>query len=236
MSYMKNLSFLFLILMTASLAQAEEKSKAPETGEELDVTKVTEKYWAQGQESELGVVQNRKFTSHRKFELDLLSGTISTDPFLSVASYGGSLGYHFSPYFSVHAIAWKASVSDSDAYKSLIATTTNRVGRNAPKAFYGLQVDQDILYGKASLFGKAIIYVDIFALAGIGITSTDTGKNTTPFFGIGQKIHLNQHLALHLDYRIMRFNETIPAASGGAAAHERTNTTDAITLGIGFLY
>src|ERR1035437_7106597 len=76
--------------------------------EEVDLTKITEKYWAEGKETELGVVQNRKYTTAKKIELGLLLGTISTDPFLSVHHIGGSVGYHFSPYTSVHLTSWKA--------------------------------------------------------------------------------------------------------------------------------
>lgn len=238
---MKRLIMMIVLLMSSSaLAENALPSPTPETvaaeGEAVDVSKVTEKYWAQGKDSELGVVQNRKYTSENRFELDLLTGSISTDPFLSVHQYGGSLGYHFSQYFSLHAIAWKASVNNSDAYTSFKAQTSNAaIDLNRPKGFYGLQANENILYGKASLFGKMIIYVDIFVLGGMGITDTDSGKNLTPFVGLGQKIHLNQTMTLHLDYRVMKFNETIPSSTGGVS-HERSNTTDAISFGIGFLY
>jgi outer membrane beta-barrel protein len=206
---------------------------APEP-EEADVSKITEKYWAQGKDSELGVVQNRKYSNANRFELSLLAGSVSTDPFLSVASYGGSLAYSFSEYLGVKAIAWRSVVKDSDAYLSFKAQTTHaEIDRNPPKGFYGLEVDDNILYGKASLFGKVIIYVDLFALGGLGVTSTGTGDNFTAFVGIGQKIHLGQHLAFLLDYRIMRFSETLTGTSG---EHQRTNTTDALTFGLGFQY
>ncbi len=233
---MKKTLILTLLLGLNSYAQTPQAPQHKETGEELDVSQVTEKYWAQGKDSELGVVQNRKYTSEHKLELSLLTGTVSTDPFLSVTQFGGSLGYYVSPYFSIHAIAWKDSVSDSDAYLSFKARTTNAaLDRNRPKSFYGLQLNQNFLYGKASLFGKAIIYVDIFALGGLGVTNTESGNSATPFIGIGQKIHLNQYFSLNLDYRIMRFNETILSSTGGKS-NERINTTDVISAGIGFLY
>src|SRR6185369_15382523 len=89
----------------SSFAFAEEPKPKPEAspppvvaGEEVDVTKVTEKYWAQGKDSELGVVQNRKYSNEHRIELDLIGGTVSTDPFLSVHHFGGTLGYHFTQY------------------------------------------------------------------------------------------------------------------------------------------
>ena len=237
--------FFTLVLMITLLSVNALAAGAPPAGsavpsptpedETVDVSKVTEKYWAQGKDTELGVVQNRKYTSEHRLELDLFTGSISTDPFLTVHHYGFSLGYYITQNFSLHAIAWKDSVSFSDAYNSFKAQTANAIlDTNKPKGFYGLELNQNILYGKASLFGSAIIYVDIFALGGLGMTDTETGKELTPFLGLGQKIHLNQTMALHLDYRIMQFSETIPSSTGNS--HDRSNTTDVVTLGLCFFY
>ena len=202
-------------------------------GETVDVSKITEKYWAQGKDTELGVVQNRKYTSEHKFELEAFAGILSTDPFLSVHSIGGSIGYHFSQYLSLHAVAWKAAVSPSDAYRAFEAqaASTATLNTNPPKSFYGLQGNFNFLYGKASLFGHAIIYVDLFILGGLGVTDTSTGNDITPFIGIGQKIHLNRYMALDLDYRIMHFNESV---NNNGVMQGRSNNTDAINLGISF--
>lgn len=221
-------------------AVAADADKSPESGEAVDVSKIQEKYWAQGKESELGVVQNRKYTLANKFELGMFAGNLSSDPFLSVHHFGLSLGYHFNSLFSLHAIGWKAAVGASQALKTLEATPgAVSPNTNLPKSFFGLEGDLNLLYGKVSLLGKMIIYVDLFLLGGVGSTSTETGNYVTPFLGLGQKIHLNQYLAIHLDYRIMRYNETIKSktpATYGNVVGERVNTTDAITLGLDFTY
>ncbi|NDG85478.1 MAG: outer membrane beta-barrel domain-containing protein [Proteobacteria bacterium] len=203
--------------------------------EEVDVTKIKEKYWAQGQDSELGVVQNRRFASEGHWELDLFTGSLSMDPFYSVSRLGASLGYHLSPTLSLHAIGWKSSATDSDAYRQLRVEAPNAdLYRNAPKGFYGLQANAELLYGKAALFGKTILYVDLFALAGAGMTLTESGAYLTPFVGIGQKIRLTDFALLHLDYRVMRYDETVRNSTG--ATRSRTNWSDALTLGVGILF
>lgn len=226
------------LILIPILAQAQSQPQSqPQTGEEVDLTKITEKYWAEGKETELGVVQNRKYTTAKKMEVALLMGTISTDPFLSVHSLGGSLGYHFSPYTSVHFTAWKSLVTSSDALKTFEAETSNTVNTNKPLAYYGTEVKQNFLYGKASIFGKMIIYVDLFVMAGIGVTQTESGSYFTPSLGLGQKIYLNERMSINLDYRIMRYNERIlsknPATLGNPVG-ERSNTTDAVSLGLSF--
>jgi outer membrane beta-barrel protein len=206
---------LFILAIFASqpafAADSTPSKEVSPDGEQVDVSKVTEKYWAQGKDTELGVVQNRKYTSEHRFEFDLFTGTVSTDPFLSVHNYGVSLGYYFNQYMSAHITGWKSSVSDSAAYTSFnnaFAPGTPKAALylNRPTSFYGAELNENLLYGKASFFGNAIIYVDIFALAGGGVTNTDNGKNFTYFGGLGQKIHLNKYMSLNLDYRIMFFN------------------------------
>ena len=229
-----------LALLISTTAFAADPTPAPKEvspdGEAVDVSKVTEKYWAQGKDTELGVVQNRKYSSEHRFELDLFAGTVSTDPFLSVHAYGGTLGYNFNQYFSAQILYWKASVSNSDAYGQLKAgAPTADVYLNRPKAFYGAQGEWNILYGKASLFGSSIIYVDIFALAGAGVNDTQTGKDFTGFVGLGQKIHLNRYMSLNLDYRVLFFSENVQSENTGAL-RSRSNSTDVITLGLGFFY
>jgi len=236
---MKRWIFFALITSLPSLAHAQapkaSAAAAPTSleGEAVDVSKVTEKYWAQGKDSELGVVQNRKYSNEKRFEIDLLTGTLSYDPFQSIATYGGSLGYYFSQYFSLHAIAWRNNVSDSAAFKSLKTEAPSAdLFRNTPKSFYGLQFNENFLYGKASLLGKMIIYVDLFLLGGAGVTQTSTGNNLTPFIGVGQKIHINRNIMFHLDYRVMSFKETVKNSAG--STQSRNNTSDAITFGLGY--
>lgn len=257
MKVFRTVLMIALVLSSTHASAADKKSKAAEPpaspvsataapnaeeGEQVDVSKITEKYWAQGKETELGVVQNRKFTSANRFELELMTGTLSTDPFLSVRNYGFSLGYHLNQYLSFHGIYWRSVASASDALKTFESQVPgSTVNTNMPKQFYGLQTNYNLLYGKASLFGNLIIYVDVFALGGFGVSKTETGDYFTPFVGIGQKIHLNKFMALTIDYRLMRFNEKIRAKTRGsnvlgAEVGERSNTSDAVTLGLSFFY
>ena len=62
--------------------------------ESVDVHRVSEKYWAQGEESQLGIIQNRTYTRGNRMSLDLFTGALSTDPFLSVRIFGGALGWN----------------------------------------------------------------------------------------------------------------------------------------------
>jgi outer membrane beta-barrel protein len=227
--------FYLLLLVCNNLAFAAPKQEA----EEMDLGKLTEKYWAEGKDSELGVVQNRKYTTDRKIEWSVFAGSLSTDPFLSVHRFGVSGGYHFNPYTSVHLIGWTTTVAGSDALHKFESETGSTVNTNHPLSYYGAEIRQNFIYGIASLFGKSIIYVDLFVLAGAGLTRTESGTSFTPSLGLGQKIYLSERISIHLDYRIMTYGEDIlsknPSTRGNKVG-ERTNHTDAVGLGLSFYF
>jgi outer membrane beta-barrel protein len=247
-----------LLLMLSSSGQADDKAaptdqKAAEQpttdasgGERVNVENIKQKYWARGDESELGVVQNRLYSKAGKFEFGLLGGVVATDPFLSVQSLGFSLGYHFSEYLSFHGIAWKTYVGPSSASDAFTSELQSHGGipaipdSNFQNYFYGGEVRWSFLYGKLSVLGKAIIYYDFRFLGGVGITNTQTGNDFTPYLGVGQQVFLSKTLSLLIDYRLMRYNEVLLQKSNPAAPNtlgeSRTNWTDAITLGFSFMF
>ncbi len=230
---------MFSLFFASSVFAADAKPAAAPGTEVIEVEKIKEKYWAKGDEAEIGVVQNRLYSNAKKFELGVYGGLTSRDPFLSVKDVGGSLGYFFNNYFALHGIYWRSLVSASSALKTFeneIKSTTNT---NEPKGFYGLQGSAGLLYGKLSLIGKSIIYFDLHLRGGLGQTITETGNYLTPFLGLGQQIHLTKIFSLTLDYRYMRYSEDIRGKVAGTAnfgkiVGNRVNTTDVITLGMVF--
>ena len=182
--------------------------------ERLNIENIKQKYWARGDESELGVVQNRMYTKSKKFELGLYAGVVATDPFLSVYSLGASLNYNFNEYISLGVFGYKDYVSPSSALVFLRNPYPNGAGSdtstNEPRWFMGtLKPSPACLYGKLSLIGKAIIHYDFHFIGGVGVTSTESGKYFTPEIGVGQQFYLTRYMTLRADYRLMIHNETI---------------------------
>lgn len=215
-------------------------SPAPARAGRLDVDKLKQKYWANGEGSELQVVQNRLYTKENKFEIGAFGGFLTTDPFLSVKTAGGSLGYHLSEYFSITAVGWKDFVSDSTASATLIQKTGSVAAVNRPKNFLGGELGVSALYGKLSVFGRAIVYYDIRLSLGGGITDSETGKLFTPYINIGQKFYLTQALSVGVDYRIMQFRERVnvfdTVAHIYALSDPRTTWSQNFTIGLSVLF
>ncbi len=221
--------------------KAEEPKKEGSIAEEVDVNNIKEKYWARGEESELGVVQNRLYSKARKFEFSLMGGIAYPDPFLSVKEVGGVFGFHFNEYIAVNLVALKYFVSDSSA-RQLFSDRTQggRTNTNIPKHFFGPEVSASVLYGKLSLLGKKIIYYDLHFTGGIGVTGSKNGSYITPNVGIGQQFYLSKNTSLKFDYRLHRYNEdiveeNIPTKLGQVVA-ERTVYNNVIMIGIGFMF
>lgn len=223
---------------TKNSSNSTLQNSAPENA--INVNAIKEKYWARGEESELGVVQNRIYSKERKWEIGVFQGVVSSDPFLSIRKTGGSFGFHFSEYASLQLLGWKDFVSSSSALKTFEETIGATTNNNPPRYFLGTEGIASILYGKLSLIGWAIIYYDMHLLGGAGVTQTESGGYFTPHLGIGQQIFLNRALSLRVDYRLQRYDEKIIekviTPKLGQVVGERTNWTNTISLGVHFFF
>jgi outer membrane beta-barrel protein len=229
----------------AAAATTDATPSDTTNAERVNTDAIKEKYWARGDESEIGVVQNRLYSKANKVEFQVLGGLINSDPFVSTYSLGGRLGYHLNEYFSVHALAWKSWASPSSTQTNLEATKPdNEIGTalntDYAKSYYGGEFQASLLYGKLSLVGKSIIYYDLHFLAGLGVTGTESGNNFTEHVGIGQQFFLSKRTSIIVDYRIMHYKDTlldkVDQADFGNPVGTRTNWTNAISIGVGFLF
>ena len=208
--------------------------------EKVNVDSIKEKYWAQGEQQELNVVQNRQYTKSKKIELGAFGGLIFSDPFLSVKLAGASVGFHLSEYFSIHAFGWKHFVSSSSALQTFEATRNATTNTNKPRAFFGAEAVGSFLYGKLSLIGRKILHYDFHVLGGGGVTNTESGNYATPFLGVGQQVYVADAVSIRLDYRLMAYREdirekVIPTKIGQTVG-TRWNWTNAITLGVTYMF
>jgi len=260
MKYIKNHTLIFLLgttLMSAGAMaadhsnqsakqsakpSADDASEAQDTSgaERVNVENIKEKYWARGDETEMGVVQNRAYSKEHKWELGIYGGAVLTDPFLNVSNAGFSLGYHFSEYFSLRANVWKEFAGYSSALNTFYDTKGGVVNYNEPKAYYGGEAVGSLLYGKLSLLGKSIIYFDLHVLGGLGLTNTENGTYVTPHIGLGQQVYVSKSVSLSLDYRLMFYHEqikerTIPTQIGNVVG-SRNNFSNVITFGANFMF
>jgi outer membrane beta-barrel protein len=238
---MKNKILLLVLPMflTTAFADTSTPPVDPNAAAKISVDAMKEKYWEKTTDVELRVVQNRRYTQYKKFDLQFFGGTISTDPFLAVKNIGGSIGYHFNDYFALRVLGFKDIVGNSSATTVLEEQNSQTPNTNEPKYFIGGEADFVPLYGKFSLLGNAIVYVDTHLDFGMGTTSTETGHDATPFAGLGEQFYLNRFSSLYIDYRLMYYRETLGEKGTGAGLPalgtpigNRASWNDVITVGI----
>lgn len=213
LSKTRTVSAIFVLAFALTANAAPKKKPAPR---DVEVDSVKEAYWNRTAKGDVEVVQNRLYSKKNRISLQGGFGTVSTDPFLSVKSVNGAIGYHFSESLGVNAIYRKYLVSKSSYSNELergILTangTPTMANTNEPSAFYGGELEWSPLYGKISLSGSSIVHYDAHLLLGAGMTDTETGKYFTPTIGLGPQFYLGNSVAIRLDYRLAMHKEDIP--------------------------
>jgi outer membrane beta-barrel protein len=230
------LSFAADSVTSATDDKATQESLEQQAAKEVD--SVRNRYWARGDESEMGVVQNRTFSKRNRLELGIFGGSLSTDPFLAVQTLGVRIGYHLNETFSAHLLSWHSFVTPSTALQTFEDTLGATTNNNPPKNYIGAEGTASLIYGKLSLLGKKILYYDMHALAGAGVTATDSGNYLTPHAGLGQQVFISQSLSLRVDYRAQFYRETIIekviTARLGEVVGERNNWNHSFQIGISY--
>lgn len=230
-----------LTAVAADPAPAPEApaAEAAPNGDDVDVDAIKQKYWATGDQTEMGVVQNRLYSKAGKFQLGLLGGVALSDPFLNIKPYGGSIGYHFNEFLGVDVLALKVRTAGSNALDTLTETgkTANLV---RPEAYYGGEVTGSLLYGKLSLLGAKIIYYDMHVSGGGGQMQTENGNAPAWSAGLGQRFYITNWASLKVDYRMMHYTETVQEqhidSQMDKVLGKRANWTHTLVFGIDVLF
>jgi outer membrane beta-barrel protein len=240
---MKNYWLVLTLVFTAgsAFAQAPAPSgRALKRGNETqELEKVKKRYWAAGEEAEIGVVQNRTYAKSEKFELGVFGGLTINDPFLNTKTAGIDIGYNVTEYFGLHAVGWKSFVSPSSALVTFEREKAATANTNLPKSYLGLEALGSVFYGKLSVLGAKIIYYDLHLAGGAGVTETENGNYLTPGIGIGQRFYANKWFSVRIDYRLQFYKEDVKqktiVTQIGQTIGQRNVFSNTITVGLQFL-
>ena len=224
-----------------STATTPDPNSSPNGGERLNVDTLKRNYWNRTDDGSPRVVQNRLYSKAHKLELGVFGSLVSDDPFLSVKSLGLSLGFHFTEEWGFDLQYWRLFSSPSSAEGFLEANTQATANTNDLRAYTGGEIAFSPIYGKLALLNNIIIHYDFHILAGGGVVNTETGNDVAFSWGLGQQVYLTKNISLRLDYRNLRFSESLLskdklASNYGQIISSRSNSTDVITAGFTFLF
>ena len=225
-----------LSLFVHSASYAEETTPKASPAAEVDVDKIRERYWAQGRQSEMGVIQKRLFPLEENLEFSLGGGLLIGDPFLDTKVIRLSLGYHFSSLFSVHGIFQSASSQPSTALETLQSFSAT-ADTNLPKQLFGLEGRINVAHGKLASIGEGMFFLDSFVILGFGSLTTETGSSTVISLGIGEQFRIENWIAINLDYRLYKYKESLVGKNAGNLGQDlgsRNTISHGITLGASF--
>src|SRR5438105_2701506 len=82
-----------LFALPAHAATAAEQPSKKVEGQDVDIEGIKKKYWVEGQDTRLSVVQDRQYTKEGRLELGAFGGFLSGDPFYDVKDLGGEISY-----------------------------------------------------------------------------------------------------------------------------------------------
>lgn len=198
------------IFCVSEIGFADETNEAAvDDPDSAEVDSIKEKYWARGDESQMGVVQNRTYTKARKFHLGAAVNFLSSDPFLTVRGLQGELGYFFNETWGLSVVGSLYQTEGSSALDSFEKYRDATANTNEYKAWVGVEGVSSLLYGKLSLLGWKILYYDLHLSANAGVAMMETGNAFAYGAGIGQRFYINQWCSFRVDYRFYTFQERI---------------------------
>jgi len=194
------------------------------------------------------VVRNKIYFKSGKFEISPVAGTMPYDSLVNHYMLGGRLSWHLGDHYGWEVLDALISFPNVTKY------TTDLVSQ---KGISNLQTTElkwlaatgflfSPLYGKVRFFGSTVLYLDLYAVVGVGMAKTNkltysaSGENqpanlvaTTPatdpliHFGLGFKVFMNRAMGLTVDLRdYLVYTETY------GKKHFKSNF--AVTVGVAF--
>ncbi len=234
-----------LALLTPQMGQAQSNKRtvaqaapapaqAPASGDKLDVTDLEKKYWA-AKDSDFNVVQNRLFSKAGRFSLTANYGTLINDAWSDGPTMGANLGYYFSERWGVE-LAYSSTDTKDNKAADRLRLQNGYPNHNKMKNFYGAQVNWVPFYAKMSFLNSSILYFDMSASLGAGVTEyaqqmqegAATKQAPTVTLDLSQHFFLNKWLALRIDYKNRFYNEEIVwfKKSSVPAGRDRVESTE----------
>jgi outer membrane beta-barrel protein len=214
---------------------------------------------AQGSNERVHVLQKRDYSIKNKVELNVFAGASLGDVFTQNFAVGLAVDYHLNEAFAIEA-SWftsgfPAGETNSKARFGMLYTSAfdeisdaSLRPESADLAMIGncvsLNVQFSPIYGKFTLFNKALGHADFFLTAGGGVAWTeykdwerkwkDTGTYFVGNFGLGFRIFLTRWFALRLELRDYAFSARVVEPSGAESTKIRNSLF--FMLGLSFLF
>jgi outer membrane immunogenic protein len=217
---MKSLSTVVIVLLAATLSQAQSKNLKKDFQSLGDNQDVVERVKNLDNQQRMRVVQNRLMDRTNRVELALNFGLVSgADAYVQTKNFGGQLQYHITP-------RWSVGLAYEKAYNNLTAEGTRiydaeyacqqagACGTKYPAVDFPLEtklvsVSFYPIYGKMNLFDSSIAQFDLFTSLGFGKKKLDSGESDVYAASLGVGIWINNYVTARLEGRYEKYKDLL---------------------------
>jgi outer membrane beta-barrel protein len=154
-----------------------------------------------------------------------VGGAVGAMPYDSVINHfmaGGRLTWHFADHYGWEVLDAMLTFPTVSSFTTNLVQTQGITNLQTVKLkmLFGTNFVMSPLYGKIRFFGRQVLHLDLYFVAGLGAASTETlkfvstGTSSAPTqstaktgfdpmfdFGLGFRVFLNSAMALNFDFR-----------------------------------
>jgi outer membrane beta-barrel protein len=214
---------LLVLLMVGSSAFASAEKAADSSIEQdfqgLGGNKVLlEKAKALSPDQEISIVQDRIVPRRKRWEISPeFAGTFGGDTYSRAQSLGLNIHYHINPSWSLgvkYTYDTNKLTNEGDAMVNKAVADAANNPRNPtapvptldyPKTETFALVNWYPIYGKMNLLGKGIAHFDIYAVAGLGQVTLNSGPTQSYTGGAGVGFWWTRHFSSRLEMRYQNY-------------------------------
>lgn len=231
-----------------------DKASAPAiakpVSEKVDIQQIEQEYWQQ-KDTEFHVVQSRRFTKEKKPFAHFGYGLLINDTFNKGGEFTLSGGYYYKEQMGVEVFYTSIDSDNSKVVDEMLGLGGGPSYAH-PTAQYGVTWNWMPIYGKVSVFDKAIIYFDMGLHLGIGIAEYErvlqqtplpnltsrTEKDSSLMFiaDISQQYFLSDRWALRLDIKNRFYKRDLKKFNNASETKSDTEHSVIGELGVIFYF
>ncbi|MFT7580119.1 MAG: outer membrane beta-barrel protein, partial [Myxococcota bacterium] len=180
--------------------EEEEEEEAPEAEPEPEIDTRTSQ---ERLEDSIRVFQQRPIVKSGRFELALTGGLIASDTMFEHTLVSATGRFHISEWVSVGATYAKYFSTESTLFKEVTTDFELFPEISRVQWYAGGDVSVVPIDGKLVLFDDTIVYFDIYASIGGGVTKTNRSDSLKPtgMVGVGIRLFFAEWLSLTVELR-----------------------------------
>lgn len=255
--------FVFVLsVLSTPPAFAEEKKELP-PAVDINAKDVWDVDIFRREDHKVLVIQERRYTKAKRFELGVHAGLTKGSPFYNSVTYGVHGDYYFTEYLGIDLFYNQSNstlTADANQIDEFLDASgfSSRKEYQRPDKFGGVALLWAPIYGKFAVFRSTIVHFDFFGSVGFSLLTsksnrtqpqtdsaldqTGGGKDQThkgSLLSLGTRVFLSENLSLRIDVRHNAYKSFFAGTTGDSvniASTELWRQNFQFTLGTSVIF